>query len=33
MELMVYPVIYYLWRGHTLDRLLQATSDWDIEEG
>jgi Cu(I)/Ag(I) efflux system membrane protein CusA/SilA len=33
MKLMVYPVIYYLWRGRTLDKSLQTTSDGDIEEG
>jgi Cu(I)/Ag(I) efflux system membrane protein CusA/SilA len=33
MELMVYPVIYYIWRGRKLDASLVPTSEEEIEEG
>jgi Cu(I)/Ag(I) efflux system membrane protein CusA/SilA len=33
MELMVYPVIYYIWRGRKLDASLVPTAEGDIEEG
>jgi Cu(I)/Ag(I) efflux system membrane protein CusA/SilA len=33
MELMVYPVIFYLWRRRSLDRSLTPTVEEDIEEG
>jgi len=33
MELMVYPVIFYLWRGHALDKSLVPTAEGEIEEG
>ncbi|ALC16624.1 heavy metal efflux pump, CzcA family [Desulfuromonas soudanensis] len=33
MELMVYPVIFYLWRGRKLDKALAPTSEEEIEEG
>ncbi|BCR05081.1 cation transporter [Desulfuromonas versatilis] len=32
MELMVYPVIFFLWRGHKLDKSLVPTAEGDIEE-
>jgi len=32
MELMVYPVIYYLWRGRKLDRSLEPTSLDELSE-
>lgn len=32
MELMVYPVIFYLWRGRKLDKSLQPTSSEEINE-
>ena len=32
MELMVYPVIYYLWRGRKLDRSLEPTSMDELSE-
>jgi Cu(I)/Ag(I) efflux system membrane protein CusA/SilA len=33
MELMVYPVIFYLWRARKLDKSLVPTSEGEIEEG
>jgi Cu(I)/Ag(I) efflux system membrane protein CusA/SilA len=33
MELMVYPVIFYLWRARKLDTSLVPTSEGEIEEG
>jgi Cu(I)/Ag(I) efflux system membrane protein CusA/SilA len=33
MELLVYPVIFFIWRSRGLDRSLSATSAGDIEEG
>jgi Cu(I)/Ag(I) efflux system membrane protein CusA/SilA len=33
MELLVYPVIFYLWRGRSLDRSLTPTREGEIEEG
>ncbi|WP_027714182.1 efflux RND transporter permease subunit [Desulfuromonas sp. TF] len=33
MELMVYPVIYYLWRSRKLDSSFVPTAEGDIEEG
>ena len=33
MELLVYPVIFYLWRGRKLDPSLTPTAEGDIEEG
>jgi len=32
MELLVYPVIFYLWRGRELDRSPVATAEGDIHE-
>jgi Cu(I)/Ag(I) efflux system membrane protein CusA/SilA len=32
MELMVYPVIYYIWRGRGLQKSMQPTKESDIEE-
>lgn len=32
MELMVYPVIFYLWRGHRLDESLEPTSTEELNE-
>jgi Cu(I)/Ag(I) efflux system membrane protein CusA/SilA len=32
MELMVYPVIFYLWRGHKLDKSLLATDKEELHE-
>ncbi|KJS33109.1 MAG: cation transporter [Desulfatitalea sp. BRH_c12] len=32
MELLVYPVIFYLWRGRRLDPTLTVTAEGDIEE-
>lgn len=32
MELLVYPVLYYIWRGRTLNRSTIATTEGDIEE-
>jgi Cu(I)/Ag(I) efflux system membrane protein CusA/SilA len=32
MELLVYPVIYYLWRGRRLDPSREPTAEGDIEE-
>ncbi len=32
MELMVYPVIFYLWRGHKLSKSLQPTSNEELNE-
>jgi Cu(I)/Ag(I) efflux system membrane protein CusA/SilA len=32
MELLVYPVIYYLWRGRRLDPSPVPTATGDIEE-
>jgi Cu(I)/Ag(I) efflux system membrane protein CusA/SilA len=32
MELMVYPVIFYLWRARSLEKSLVPTSEGDIEE-
>ncbi|MBI5895858.1 MAG: efflux RND transporter permease subunit, partial [Desulfobacterales bacterium] len=32
MELLVYPVIYYLWRGRRLDPSRTPTAEGDIEE-
>ncbi len=32
MELMVYPVIYYLWRGRRLDKTLAPTATNEIHE-
>jgi len=32
MELMVYPVIYYLWRGRKLDPTLEPTAAGDLDE-
>lgn len=32
MELMVYPVIFYLWRGHRLSKCLQPTSTEELNE-
>jgi Cu(I)/Ag(I) efflux system membrane protein CusA/SilA len=32
MELMVYPVIYYLWRGRKLEATLEPTARGDLEE-
>lgn len=32
MELMVYPVIFYLWRGHKLSKSLQPTSSEELNE-
>jgi len=33
MELLVYPVIFFLWRGRGLDPSMTPTSEGDIEEG
>ena len=33
MELLVFPVIYFLWRGWKLDGSLEATDSGEIEEG
>jgi Cu(I)/Ag(I) efflux system membrane protein CusA/SilA len=33
MELMVYPVIFYIWRARKLEKSLAPTSEVDIEEG
>jgi len=33
LELLVYPVIYYLWRGRHLDPALTVTAEGDIHEG
>ena len=33
LELLVYPVIYYLWRSRELDSSPTPTSEGDIEEG
>jgi Cu(I)/Ag(I) efflux system membrane protein CusA/SilA len=33
MELMVYPVIFYLWRARKLEKSLVPTSEAEIEEG
>jgi Cu(I)/Ag(I) efflux system membrane protein CusA/SilA len=33
LELLVYPVIYYIWRSRGLDPSLQPTSEGDIDEG
>ena len=33
MELLVFPVIYFLWRGWKLDRDLEATDSGEIKEG
>ncbi len=32
MELMVYPVIYFIWRGHLLEKTDRVTAEGDIEE-
>jgi Cu(I)/Ag(I) efflux system membrane protein CusA/SilA len=32
MELMVYPVIYYLWRGRKLEATLEPTAQEELEE-
>ncbi|ABA88957.1 metal ion efflux pump, RND family, inner membrane protein [Syntrophotalea carbinolica DSM 2380] len=32
MELMVYPVIYYLWRGRKLDTTLEPTAQGELED-
>ena len=32
MELMVYPVIFYLWRGHKLDKSLKPTATEELIE-
>lgn len=32
MELMVYPAIYYFWRGRRLEKTARVTSGGDIEE-
>ncbi len=32
MELLVYPVIWYLWKGKKLDKSLKPTAEGDIEE-
>ncbi len=32
MELMVYPVIYYLWRGRKLEATLEPTAQGELEE-
>ncbi len=32
MELMVYPVIYYLWRGRKLEETLEPTAEGELEE-
>lgn len=32
MELLVYPVIWYLWKGYKLNKSIKPTSDGDIEE-
>jgi Cu(I)/Ag(I) efflux system membrane protein CusA/SilA len=32
MELMVYPVIYYLWRGRKLEATLEPTARGELEE-
>ena len=33
MELLVYPVIYFLWRGRKLEPTLEPTGTGKIEEG
>ena len=33
MELLVFPVIYFLWRGWKLEKSLEATDAGEIEEG
>jgi Cu(I)/Ag(I) efflux system membrane protein CusA/SilA len=33
MELLVYPVIFFLWRSRGLDQSMRPTSEGDIEEG
>ena len=32
MELMVYPVIYYIWRGRKLDQSLEPTAQEELQE-
>jgi hypothetical protein len=32
MELLVYPVIFFIWRGLHLEKDLTATSQVDIED-
>lgn len=32
MELLVYPVIWYLWKGYKLNKSIKPTTDGDIEE-
>ncbi len=32
MELLVYPVIWYLWKGKKLDKSMKPTAEGDIEE-
>ncbi|MCM2263941.1 MAG: CusA/CzcA family heavy metal efflux RND transporter [Desulfuromonadales bacterium] len=33
MELLVYPVIFFIWRGRGLDHSMQPTAEGEIEEG
>jgi len=33
MELLVYPVIFFIWRGRKLDRSMQPTAEGEIKEG
>jgi len=32
MELLVFPVIYFMWRGLTLERSYQPTSKEELQE-
>jgi copper/silver efflux system protein len=32
IELLLYPVVYYVWRARTLDKSMVATSEGDIDE-
>jgi Cu(I)/Ag(I) efflux system membrane protein CusA/SilA len=33
LEMLVYPVIYFIWRGRNLEKSMMATSDASIDEG
>jgi Cu(I)/Ag(I) efflux system membrane protein CusA/SilA len=33
LEMLVYPVIYFIWRGRKLEKSMIPTADWDIDKG
>jgi Cu(I)/Ag(I) efflux system membrane protein CusA/SilA len=32
LEMLVYPVIFFIWRGRKLDQTLEPTAQGDLEE-